>query len=312
MDQFFEMGGSTPNKKLELSIIVPVYNIEKYIGECIDSILKIKNINYEVLIVNDGSPDDSQKIIDEYCKKDDRIKSFIKENGGLSSARNYGLEKAQGDYIWFVDGDDLVVSSEFEKFFNGIKNLDLDVALANYNSFYDKSSIEIKRIEKFKELENLPVLIGKKYFDFSDNKNLFNVMVWKNIYRRNFLLEENISFEDRLIFEDELFSRIVINRAKRVKYFDYYIYLYRQNVEGSIMKNSNTKLINYYKVSKLLTKEILNDEFVPNSLKKVPIALYVKTLKKLKKRDKELEKEIFKIKGLFFYKLRKKIQILFS
>lgn len=309
---FFEVSEDIFRKKIELSIIIPVYNIEKYIGECVKSILKIKNINYEILVINDGSPDNSQKIIDEYCKKDNRIKSFIKENGGLSSARNYGLKKAQGEYIWFVDGDDLVVSSEFEKFFKKIKNLDLDIALANYNGFYDKSSIEIKRIEKFKELENLPVLIGKKYFDFSDNKNLFNVMVWKNIYRRNFLLEENISFEDRLIFEDELFSRIVINRAKRVKYFDYYIYLYRQNVEGSIMKNSNTKLINYYKVSKLLTKEILNDEFVPNSLKKVPIALYVKTLKKLKKRDKELEKEIFKIKGLFFYKLRKKIQILFS
>ena len=311
MEQFFDGGGGIHNKNLELSIIIPVYNVEKYLEECLNSVLEIKDIDYEVLIVNDGSTDNSQKIIDEYCKKDDRIKSFIKENGGLSSARNYGLEKAQGDYIWFVDGDDLVVSSEVEKFFNGIKNLDLDVALANYNSFYNKNDIKIKKIEKFKEVESLPVLTGKEYFDFSDNKNLFNVMVWKNIYRREFLLEENILFENGLIFEDELFSRIVINRAKKVKYFDCYIYLYRQNVEGSIMKNSSTKLINYYKVSKLLTEEILNDKLVPNSLKKVPIALYVKTLKKLKIRDKELEKEIFKIKGLFFYKLRKKIQILF-
>ena len=102
---------------IELSIIVPVYNVEKYLEECLDSILKIKNINYEVLIINDGSPDNSQKIIDEYYKKDSRIKFFIKENGGLSSARNYGLERAQGEYIWFVDSDDLVVASEFEKFF---------------------------------------------------------------------------------------------------------------------------------------------------------------------------------------------------
>lgn len=311
MKQFFEMEGGTSSKNLELSIIIPVYNVEKYLEECLNSVLEIRGINYEVLVVNDGSPDNSQKIIDEYCKKNDRIKSFTKENGGLSSARNYGLEKAQGDYIWFVDGDDLVVSSEFEKLFYGVKSSDLDVALANYNSFYNKNDIKIKKIEKFKEVESLPVLTGKEYFDFSDNKNLFNVMVWKNIYRREFLLEENILFENGLIFEDELFSRIAINRAKKVKYFDYYIYLYRQNVEGSIMKNSNTKLINYYKVSKLLTGEILNDDLVPNSLKKVPIALYVKTLKKLKIRDKELEKEIFKIKGLFFYKLRKKIQILF-
>lgn len=264
-----------------------------------------------MLVVNDGSLDNSQKIIDEYCKKNNRVKSFMKENGGASSARNYGLEKAQGEYIWFVDSDDLVVLSEFDKFFKEIKNLDLDVVLANYNSFYNKNDIKIKKIEKFKELENLPALTGKEYFDFSDNKNLFDILIWKNIYKRKFLLEEKIFFEEGIIFEDELFSRITINRAKKVKYFDYYIYLYRQNVEGSVMQNSDAKLINYYKVSKLLTKEILNDKLVPNSLKKVPIALYVKTLKKLKIRDKELEKEIFKIKGLFFYKLRKKIQILF-
>lgn len=294
-----------------LSIIVPVYNIQKYIGKCLESILKIRNIDYEVLVVNDGSPDDSQKIIDEYCQKNSRVKSFIKENGGLSSARNYGMKKAQGEYIWFVDGDDLIVASEFEKLFKKIEGLDLDVVLGNFINFFDENKIEVKKRENFKKLENLPILTGKEYFDFTDNENLFEVTVWRNIYKRKFLLEKNIFFEDGLIFEDELFSRIVINRAERVKYFDYYIYLYRQNVEGSIMKSANKKLINYYKVSKLLTEEILNDKNTPVSLRKVPIALYVKTLKRLKTRDKELEKEIFKIKGLFLYKLRKKIQILF-
>ena len=296
---------------IELSIIVPVYNIQKYIGKCLESILKIKNIDYEILVVNDGSPDDSQKIIDEYCQKSSRVKSFIKENGGLSSARNYGMKKAQGEYIWFVDGDDLIVASEFEKLFEKIEGLELDVVLGNFINFFDENKIEIKKRENFKKLENLPILTGKEYFDFTDNENLFEVTVWRNIYKREFLLEKNIFFENGLIFEDELFSRIVINKAEKVKYFDYYIYLYRQNVEGSIMKSANTKLINYYKVSKLLTEEILNDKNTPVSLRKVPIALYVKTLKRLKTRDKELEKEIFKIKGLFLYKLRKKIQILF-
>ena len=297
---------------IDLSIIVPVYNIQKYIGKCLESILKIRNIDYEVLVINDGSPDDSQKIIDEYCQKNSRVKSFIKENGGLSSARNYGMKKAQGEYIWFVDGDDLIVASEFEKLFKKIEGLDLDVVLGNFINFFDENKIEIKKRENFKKLENLPILTGKEYFDFTDNENLFEVTVWRNIYKREFLLEKNIFFENGLIFEDELFSRIVINKAEKVKYFDYYIYLYRQNVEGSIMKSANTKLINYYKVSKLLTEEILNDKNTPVSLRKVPIALYVKTLKRLKKRDKELEKKIFKIKGLFFYKLRKRIQILFT
>lgn len=299
-------------ENLELSIIIPVYNVEKYIGNCLDSILRIKSINYEILIINDGSSDNSQKIIDEYCKKDSRIKSFIKENGGASSARNYGIGRAKGEYIWFIDSDDLINVEEFEKFYLEFRKYDLDIGIANYINFINKDRIEIKRESKFRELESLPVLTGKEYFDFSDKRNLFAITIWKNIYRREFLLEEGIFFEEGIIFEDELFSRITINRAERVKYFDYYIYFYRQDVTGSVMKNSDKKLVNFYKVSKLLVEEILNDKFVPDSFKKVPISIYIKTLKKLKIRDKELEKEIFKIKGLFFYKLRKKIQIIFN
>ena len=298
------------NEKNELSIIVPVYNVEKYLKECLDSINEIRNIDYELIIINDGSPDNSQKIIEEFCKKNKRTKYYIKENGGLSSARNYGLEKAVGEYIWFVDGDDLVVASEFEKFYKKIEDKDLDIGIANYNEFFNGNKIEIKKIEKFQELDKIEILSGKRYFDLSDRKGLFGVTAWRSIYRREFLIKENIKFEEGLIFEDELFSRIAINRAKKVKYYDNYIYLYRQNVSGSIMNTDNEKLINYYKVANLLTEEISRDKNVPISLKKVPISLYMKALKKIKIRDKQLEKKLFKMKGLFLYKLRKKIQIL--
>lgn len=298
------------SEKIELSIIVPVYNIEKYIGECLGSINKIKDIDYELIIVNDGSPDGSQHIIEEFCKQNKRAKYYIKENGGLSSSRNYGLERAKGEYIWFVDGDDLIVASEFEKFYKKIKGKNLDIGIANYNEIFTSDKIEIKKIEKFQELEKIEILSGKRYFELSDRKGLFGVTAWRSVYRREFLIKENIRFEEGLIFEDELFSRIAINRAKRVKYYDNYIYLYRQNVSGSIMNTANEKLINYYKVAELLTEEMTKDKEVPSSLKRVPISLYVKTLKKIKIRDKQLERKLFKIEGLFLYKLRKKIQIL--
>ena len=95
---------------MKFSIIVPVYNVEKYLKRCLDSIQNQTYDNFEVIIVNDGSPDHSQEIIDEYVKHDDRFLSYQKENGGLSDARNYGVKYATGDYLLFVDSDDYVSS----------------------------------------------------------------------------------------------------------------------------------------------------------------------------------------------------------
>ena len=103
-----------------ISIIVPVYNVEKYLKKCLDSILSQTYKNFEVIIVNDGSPDNSQKIIDEYKKKDKRIIVLEKENGGLSSARNYGIEHANGKYISFVDADDYIEKDYVEKLYDCI------------------------------------------------------------------------------------------------------------------------------------------------------------------------------------------------
>ena len=100
----------------KVSIIVPVYGVEKYIDKCLDSLVKQSLKEIEVIVVNDGTKDNSQKIIDKYVKKyPDKIKSFIKENGGQGSARNYGLEKASGEYIGYVDSDDFIDSHMYEK-----------------------------------------------------------------------------------------------------------------------------------------------------------------------------------------------------
>ena len=93
---------------MKFSIIIPVYNVEKYLRQCLDSLQKQVYENFEVIIVNDGSPDQSQVIIDEFVQKDARFFGYQKENGGLSDARNYGVEKATGDYLLFVDGDDYI------------------------------------------------------------------------------------------------------------------------------------------------------------------------------------------------------------
>ena len=109
----------------KVSIIVPVYGVEKYIDKCLDSLVKQSLKEIEVIVVNDGTKDNSQKIIDKYVKKyPDKIKSFIKENGGQGSARNYGLEKASGEYIGYVDSDDFIEKDMYKKLYNKAKEKD--------------------------------------------------------------------------------------------------------------------------------------------------------------------------------------------
>ena len=105
--------------KYKVSIIIPVYGVEKYISKCLDSLVKQTLNDIEIIVVNDGTKDNSQKIIDKYVKKyPDKVKSFIKENGGQGSARNYGLKQANGDYIGYVDSDDYVELEMYEKLYN--------------------------------------------------------------------------------------------------------------------------------------------------------------------------------------------------
>lgn len=113
--------------KIKFSIIVPVYNVRKYVTECIESILKQSYDNYEVLLINDGSTDGSGDICEKYTVKNKKIKVFHKKNGGLSSARNFGLEKATGDYVVFVDSDDYIAPWSLSEFYKVLKNRDFDV-----------------------------------------------------------------------------------------------------------------------------------------------------------------------------------------
>ena len=127
---------------VKVSIIVPVYNVEKVIDRCLNSLVNQTLNDIEIIVVNDGTLDNSQDIIDEYAKKNQKVKSFVKENGGLSDARNYGLEKAIGEYIMFVDSDDYIDLFACEKLYNEAKESNVNILVGNY---YDVK----KDIEKF-------------------------------------------------------------------------------------------------------------------------------------------------------------------
>ena len=159
---------------MKVSVIVPVYNVEKYISKCLDSLVNQTLKDIEIIVVNDGSPDNSQKIIDEYVKKyPDKVKSYIKENGGQGSARNYGIELSTGEYIGFVDSDDFVELDMFEKMYNKAKQDNSDIVICgsyNVSEDYSKKEIDVFVNNYNTDLEN--AIFGK-------------MTVWNKIYKRN-------------------------------------------------------------------------------------------------------------------------------
>ena len=210
---------------MKVSVIIPVYNVEQYIEKCLDSLVNQTLKDIEIIVVNDGSPDNSQKIIDKYVKKyPKKVKSYIKENGGQGSARNYGLEKATGEYIGYVDSDDYVEVDMFEKLYNKAKKTKSDITICGtYVEYPDKT---------ITELEDL------KHNDSRLNAYFGKMAVWNKIYKRELLVDNKMKFRSKLWYEDFDFSYKVISYAKKITYLNepYYHYLIRP---GSTMNNSN-------------------------------------------------------------------------
>ena len=211
----------------KVSVIVPVYNVEKYIGKCLDSLVNQTLKDIEIIVVNDGSPDNSQDIIDEYVKKYPKIiKSFIKENGGQGSARNYGLTKSTGEYIGYVDSDDYVSLDMFEKLYNKAKETDADVIITRDSKVKEDGTI----------YENIFI---KKIDDNKENSFFGNMGVCNKIYKRELIVSNNILFKDKMWYEDLAFTLKVLINAKNIEYcIDDSLYYYLERA-GSTMNNSN-------------------------------------------------------------------------
>ena len=169
-----------------ISIIVPVYNIENYLDKCIESIVHQTYKNLEILLIDDGSTDHSGKKCDEWAKKDKRIRVIHKKNGGVSSARNIGLEKAKGEYIGFVDGDDFVNKKMYEEMHRQMKKNNADFVICDYNECYNQN-------DNFKDRgkeNNLIEILDKN--GMFDKVYPYRGYVWQGLF-----LKEKLSAEVR-------------------------------------------------------------------------------------------------------------------
>lgn len=210
---------------MKVSVIIPLYNVEKYLSQCIDSIINQTYKDIEVILVDDGSTDKSPQICDQYTHVDDRIKVIHKDNGGQSSARNRGLEIATGDYISFVDSDDWLHPLMYEKLVQAAGTLGADVV-----SCYPVFVIDGKVIER-KQTGNCSTIETKQdIFDKLNSPDL-RFEVWNKIYKKKLL--DNIRFEEGRIYEELLFDRFVFLNVNMVAVVDFNGYYYRINRPGS-------------------------------------------------------------------------------
>lgn len=232
---------------MKISVIVPVYNVEKYIKKCLDSLVNQTLDGVEIIVVNDGSPDNSQKIIDEYTKKYKNVKSYIKENGGLSDARNYGIKKATGEYISFVDSDDYIRNDMLEIMYNYAIKEDLDVVVCDSINVYDNGSeILIKSNNNYSDNDVRNYIISPP-------------MACTRLFKKTIF--DKIQFKKNIYYEDLEMTPKVVNITDKIGFVSEGLYYYVQR-DGSIMKQNvfNKKLLNIFDVLKS-NKDLLEDKF---------------------------------------------------
>lgn len=207
----------------KISIIVPIYNTERYLKRCIDSIIKQTYTNLEIILVNDGSTDNSLKICREYEKKDKRIKLFNKENGGQSSARNLALKNATGDFLGFVDSDDWIALDAYEYLIKIMKDRDADVAFIERINTDNEKVKNKKQIIKEKVFENEKII--EEYLEYgmkTGNYGLPNYLYKKELF-------EEIYFPEGRICEDIVTNYKLLKKSKRLIKSNKICYYYFQD-----------------------------------------------------------------------------------
>lgn len=240
-----------------LSIIVPVYKVEAYINKCIDSILNQTFTDYELILVDDGSPDNCGKICDEYALRDERIKVIHQENAGLSAARNTGLRYASGQCIAFVDSDDYIDTKMYEILINAQKTNDADIVKCGCSRFIEDKVTSQKnfcRFEIIKTAETTPSLLPLYY------SNTLYIVVWNAIYKSN--IAKTIIFPEGFINEDQYASGMYLSKAKTLITIDKPLYFYRQNFDGLSKKEAPMKR----PLDALITLSMLHEELIKQGL----------------------------------------------
>ena len=237
---------------VKVSVIIPVYNVEKYLGECLESIIDQSLEDIEIVCVNDGSTDNSLSILESYAELDNRIKIISQENHGLAAARNTGLKNINGDYVYFIDSDDFLELSALEELYNLAEEKSLDFVMFKLINFDDEIN-EYYTIPDY-EMSEISNLIGENVFNFEDLEDLiFKIAVSSvnKLYNMDFINKTGASFPEGLIFEDNVFFWEILFDAKRIGFVDKHFYNRRRRA-NSITGAANLNFVDTLKIHNLI------------------------------------------------------------
>ena len=246
---------------MKYSVIIPVYNVEKYIDRCLKSIISQNYDDLEIIVIDNGSTDSSGSICDTYASEYSNISVYHIENHGVGAARNFGLSKARGEFIYFVDSDDYLVGNLFADFADKLVS-ELDLAVFSYYNSFEEDLTEKQRTEK-----SLPF---KGNYDKDGFIKIFKELflsdmlytVWNKIYRREFLLENNLSFEQYELGEDVRFNLNVYRNVNRIFLSQDSYYVYVIGRKGSAMSSYNPKRIQYQLQELKMVDSLLSDWYL--------------------------------------------------
>lgn len=270
-------------KEVLISVIVPIYNVEAYLERCVNSILNQTYKNLEIILVDDGSPDNCPKMCDDYAKKDERVVVIHKENGGLSDARNAGINIAKGKYLTFVDSDDYVEKNYVEFLYNLIDKYDADISMGKQYVKYPDKLLNTGTGVLYSNLTKEEIL---KKLLYSDD---FDVSASVKLYKRE--LFKNIRFPKGRIFEDTATMHLFIDNSKRVVLYSVPIYYYAMRNNSITNCTFNERKLDLIKSTEEMTNYIQNK--YPNlesGCKRRMMYAYLSTLTQLAKSKNKDEK----------------------
>lgn len=231
----------------KVSIILPVYNVAPYLRQSLDSIIGQTLKDIEIICVDDGSTDESGKILDEYKEKDSRIKVIHKKNAGTGAARNDGLKIATGECIGFVDPDDWILPNMYERLYNILQEKELDIVMFTPDVFNDQT----QKHEGFLYFQdsNFPKFLDDKIFNKDDISPFsYPMCVWNKLYRKKLFDDNNIDFAEGLDFEDHKVIFKSLFTAKRIYFIREKLYVYRHSRQGSILSDNDTRMFDHIKI----------------------------------------------------------------
>ena len=226
------------NKKITLSIIIPVYNVKRYLNECLNSVFNYKGDNIEIIVVNDGSTDDSLSVLLEYEKNNDCMTVINQNNQGLSVARNKGIKFAKGEYLLFLDSDDFIKTDSLTHILSDIDSDNgKDFYLGRAFKYVDKENVTLCQVD----YEKIHYYSPCKFLLDLHKIPEFWFAAWLLVINRDFLINNNLYFKSGIYHEDELWVPSVFVKAKSMGFLNYGFYCYRVEREGSIVATPKVK-----------------------------------------------------------------------